>query len=200
MPAVGCESQYCSGTDTWDFRLSYSPNGAYISLVTSIANVSVFRIWTSNGTLLKSSNSQSPFMSAWSSNGLYFRDASGVQVWNAGVTSPVLPGVAWITPKASPGGGQIVYATRDSQGFHHTFVLETATKITRELKKARSAPVFITSRYIWYQGERSCVAADQCPPGWTVVASGKTYIYDLLTGTETESIITGVIDVWPHAA
>jgi hypothetical protein len=200
MPAVGCESQFCSGTDAWDFSLSYSPNGSYVSMVTSIANVSAFRIWAANGSVLKSSNSQSPSMSAWSGNGLYFLDAHGVEVWHAGVTSSVLPGVAWITPKASPGGGQIVYATRDAQGWHHTFVLDIATKQARELKKGRSGPAFLTSRYIWYRGERACVASDQCPPGWGAVPSGKTYIYDLLAGTETESVITQVYDVWPHPA
>ena len=61
--------------------------------------------------------------------------------------------------------------------------------------------MFLTSRYIWYEGERACVAADVCgsAPGGHPL-NGKTYIYDLQTGTETESIITGVADVWPHAA
>jgi hypothetical protein len=70
----------------------------------------------------------------------------------------------------------------------------------RELKKGRSEPAFLTSRYIWYKGERACVAADYCPTGWAVAESGKTYIYDLQTGTETESVITHVFDVWPHPA
>jgi hypothetical protein len=30
--------------------------------------------------------------------------------------------------------------------------------------------------------------------------SGKTYIYDLNTGTEFESVITDIADVWPHSA
>ncbi|HEX3508004.1 MAG TPA: hypothetical protein VHW94_06400, partial [Candidatus Dormibacteraeota bacterium] len=181
MPVVGCESQFCSVgvADSWDFRLSYSPDGAYISLVTTIANVSVFRLWSSAGKLIVSSNSHSPFMSAWSGDGLYFRDAKGVEVRRAGVISPVLPGVAWITPKASPTGGQIVYSVSDAQGWHHTFVLDTATKQAHEVKKGRFGPAFLTSRYIWYEGERSCVPADQCPPGWGPVPSGKTYIYDL---------------------
>jgi WD40-like Beta Propeller Repeat len=200
MPAVGCESQFCQSTDTWDFRLSYSPDGTSITLVTSIANVSAFRLWSSDGKLLKSSDKQSPYMSAWSGNSLYLRDANGVEVWRDGVTLPFLPGVAWIRPKASSAGGQIVYETRDAQGWAHTFVVDTATKKVGELKKARSEPAFLTSRYVWYKGERSCVAADHCPAGWHVVASGKTYIYDLQDGTETESIITGVLDVWPHAA
>lgn len=200
MPAVGCETQFCSLTDAWDFRLSYSPDGSSISLVDSVLSVNVFRLWTSGGKVLNSSDSQSRFMSVWSGSSLYFRDAKGVEVWRDGVTSSFLPGLAWIRPKASPAGGQIVYETRDAQGWAHTFVVDTTTREVRELKKARSEPVFLTSRYIWYKGERSCVAADNCPSGWSVVASGKTYIYDLQAGTETESIITSVADVWPHAA
>lgn len=198
-PAVGCETQYCSLTDSWDFGLSYSPDGSTISLVDSVLNVSTFRLWSSGGKVLLKSDSQSRSMSAWSGDGFYFRDR-GVEVWRAGATSSFLPGVFWIRPKASPAGGQIVYATQDSQGWHHTFLLDIATKQVRELKKGRAEPAYLTSRYIWYKGERACVAADQCPPGWGVVASGKTYIYDLLTGTETESIIGQVFDIWPHAA
>src|SRR6266550_682478 len=37
LPAVGCEIEPCPGADTWDFRLSYSRDGAFISLVMSIA-------------------------------------------------------------------------------------------------------------------------------------------------------------------
>jgi hypothetical protein len=198
-PGVGCESQFCSLTDSWDFGLSYSPNGSTVSLVDSVLSVSAFRLWSSTGKVLNKSDSQSRSMSAWSGDSFYF-GGKGVQVWRGGVTSSFLPGVSWIRPKTSPGGGQIVYATRDPQGWHHTFVVDLATKQVRELKKGRSEPAFLTSRYIWYQGERSCVAADQCPTGWNVVASGKTYIYDLLAGTETESVITHVFDVWPHAA
>lgn len=201
VPAVGCETiANCFGADTWDFKLSYSPDGAFISLVTSVANVSVFRLWSSIGKLLKTSDSQSPFMSAWSGHSLYFRDAKGVEVWRDGVVSSFLPGVAWIRPKASPGGGQIVYDARDAQRWAHTYVVDTTSGKVRDLGKAHAEPVFLTSRYIWYQGERACAAADQCGTRVAGVPSGKTYIYDLQDGTATESIITSVADVWPHAA
>jgi hypothetical protein len=198
-PGVGCETQFCSLTDSADFALSYSPDGSTISMVENILSVSTFRLWSSSGKVLNNSDSKLRSMSTWSGSSFYF-EGNGVEVWSAGVTSPFLPGVFWIRPKASPAGGQIVYATRDAQGWHHTFVVDIATKQVRELKKGRSEPAFLTSRYVWYRGERQCVAADQCPSGWTVVASGKTYIYDLLAGTETESVITSVFDVWPHAA
>lgn len=202
VPAVGCESvANCFGADTWDVQVSYSPDSAYISFVESIASVSVFRIWaTSDGKLVKSSDSLSPFMSAWSDSSLYFRDGKGVEVWRSGAVSTFLPGVAWIRPKASPGGGQIVYATRDAQRWSHTFVVDAATGHVRDLGKAHADPVFLTSRYVWYRAERACVAADGCGTRVAGVPSGKAYIYDLQDGTETESIITSVADGWPHAA
>jgi hypothetical protein len=198
VPVTGCESQFCGGT--WDLRLSYSPDGAFISLVESIANVNAFRLWSSDGKLLIRADSASRSMSTWSGHSFYFPGATGVDLWRDGVTSSFLPGVTWIRPNASPAGGQIVYETRDAQGWAHTFVVDTTTRKIRELKKARTSPVFLTSRYVWYKGQRACVATDYCPSGWTVADSGKTYIYDLLDSTETESIITAVFDVWPHAA
>ena len=198
----GCESiAGCAIANSVDYRLSYSPDGAFISLVLGGIGTSVFRIWSSDGKPLEGSNSQRATMSAWSGSGLYFRDAQGVAVWRAGTTAIFLPGVVWIRPDASPAGGQIVYVSRDGDGWAHTLVVDTTTRVVRELKAHRSEPVFLTSRYIWYQGERDCVPADGCgtnPPFHP--ASGKTYIYDLQDGTETGSVITSVADVWPHAA
>lgn len=198
----GCEDiAGCSLPNWLDFQLSYSPDGTLISLVVDTFSGTVFRIWTSSGTLLKSSDGQGATMSTWSGQSLYFRDAHGVEVWRDGVVSSFLPGVAWIKPKGSSVGGQIVYTVRDSIGWGHIYVVDTTTGRVRELKSQRTDAVFLTSRYIWFEGERACVAADACgatPP--THPLSGKTYIYDLQVGTETESIITSVSDVWPHAA
>jgi hypothetical protein len=204
VPAGGCGDcqtiSNCGFSNYMDFRLLYSPDGTRISLVTLGFSGSVFRIWSSDGKLLTSSDSQGQTMSAWSGSSLYFRDANGVEVWHNGASQLFMSHVAWIAPRASAGGGQIVYAVRDSNGWAHTIVVDTNLQV-RELKKGRVNPVFLTSRYIWYQGERACVASDECgarPPFHPL--SGKTYIYDLRTGTETESIITSVSDVWPHPA
>jgi hypothetical protein len=195
----GCESESCAiGSD---FRLLYSQDGHFISLVQPWGGPN-FRLWDSDGKLLKSNEpaNVSYSMSVWSGNGLYVVGADGVAVWRNAVVSSFLPSVRWIRPKGSAGGGQIVYAVRDRSGLAHTYIVDTTTRKVRELKSARSEPVFLTSRYIWYQGERLCVAADNCDPSFPVVTTGKTYIYDLQDGTETQSIITGVYDVWPHAA
>jgi hypothetical protein len=198
----GCETfAGCSLSNWLDSKLSYSPDGTVISLVVNTFSGSYFRIWSSAGKLLKSSDGQGATMSTWSGQGLYFRDAKGVEVWQHGVVSSFLPGVAWVKPKGSPDGTQIVFTVRDSSGWGHIRVVDTATKQVRELKSARTDAVFLTSRFIWYEGERACVAADVCgaqPP--THPLNDKTYIYDLETGTETESVITQVYDVWPHAA
>ena len=198
----GCETfAGCTFANWLDSRLSYSPDGTLISLVVNTFSGSYFRIWSSAGKLLKSNDGQGATMSTWSGRGLYFRDAKGVEVWQDGVISSFLPGVAWVKPKGSPDGTQIVFTVRDTSGWGHIRVVDTATKQVRELKSARTDAVFLTSRFVWYEGERACVAADVCgahPP--THPLSGKTYIYDLQTGTESESIITTVYDVWPHAA
>jgi hypothetical protein len=200
--AGGCESiGGCAIANSLDFRLSYSPDGDFISLVLSGFGKTVFRIWTSDGTLVKGSDAQGATMSVWSDSGLYFRDEGGVHVWRGGSISQFLPGVWWIRPNASPAGGQILYVSRDADGWAHTLAVDTTTRLVRELKAQRGNPVFLTNRYIWYAGERDCVPADGCGPHppWHP-ASGKTYIYDLQDGTETASVITAVADIWPHAA
>jgi WD40 repeat protein len=78
----GCESQGCA--DDWEFRLRYSPNGAFISLVQWPTGE--FRIWTSDGKVLAGSDytstnpSRGISMSVWSGNSFYFRDTKGVDV------------------------------------------------------------------------------------------------------------------------
>lgn len=194
IPEIGCEQRSCG--DSWDFRLLYSPNGAYISLV-ELPGAGL-RIWTSSGSVVKSIDGNSPTMSVWSGNTLYWRDDKGVEMWRGGSQSLLLAGVSWIRPKASPDGGQVVYETRDT-GYTtpRIFLLDTGTGKTRQIAQSRSEPAFLTSRYLWYMGERPCKASDSCPFGPTIATI--PYIYDLQTGTEYQSIISTVWDVWPHA-
>jgi hypothetical protein len=197
----GCESQGCA--DDWEFRLRYSPNGAFISLIQWPPGE--FRIWTSGGNVLAGSDYTSTdpnshrTMSAWSGNTFYFRDEKGVEMWRSGTESLLLAGVSWIRPNASPGGGQIVYETRDAAGTAHMHLLDTASEKVRGLADARSEPAFLNSHLIWYQEERPCAPTDKCIAGPTI-PTGRTFIYDLADGTETESKIAYVSDSWPHPA
>jgi hypothetical protein len=194
LPEVfGCESQTCG--DSWDFVFTYSPDGRFISWAQNVTDV--FRVWTSDGRDVTPEVASLPFMTVWSGSGLYFRDAKGVEVYRDGAVSTFLPGVAWMFPDASA-DGKIAYETRDAKGITHVFVVDAHTAKVRELASLRSRPIFLSSRYVWYQGERLCTAQESglC----TTTFSEKTYIYDLQTGVEYDSIITQVYDVWPHAA
>jgi hypothetical protein len=198
---TGCESPACA--ETIFVRLAYSPNGKYISYVQTWGGP-VFRLWQSDGTLIKSIDSRgglsplTPSMAVWSGNSLYWRDGKGVAMWRDGAESAVLPDVAWIAPSASPGGGKIVYTARDA-GLPVVYILDTASGQARELKKSRSGAAFLNSHLIWYREERGCASGDPYPCGdRPTIPSGKTYIYDLDDRTETESIIAAVADVWPR--
>jgi len=191
----------CSLPNWLDSRLSFSPDGTLIAMVMDGFGMSIFRVWTSDGALLTSNDSKGLTMSAWSGQSLYFAGPSGVESWRDGATSTFLAKAYWVKPSASPAGGQLVYTIRDSHGWGHIRIVDTATGKVRELKADRTDAVFLTSRFIWYRGERACTAAEDCGSHpQTHPLSGKTYIYDLQTGTETESIITSVSDVWPHPA
>jgi Tol biopolymer transport system component len=200
---TGCESAAC--TEKVFVRLSFSPSGNYISYVQTWGGP-VFRLWASDGRLIKSIDSPqamsatTPSMAVWSGNALYWRDAKGVEMWRLDNETLVLPDVAWIAPSASPGGKQIVYTARDA-GLPTVYILDTASGQSRVLVKSRSGATFLNSHLIWYREERGCVAGDVYPCGdRPTIPSGKTYIYDLDDKTETESIIAAVYDVWPHAA
>ncbi len=200
MPSIlgGCETPTCAFLV--EFRLLYSPDGKFISLTQSFGGPN-FRLWNSDGKLLKSNPDGSSYsMSVWSGGSLYFVDANGVEVWHDGGMSAFLPGVRWVRPKGSPDGSQIVYAASDSAGATHVYVVNTTTKSVREIKKSRREPVFLTSRYLWYEGERACATADLCDKSLPVISNGTNYIYDLQDSTEATSIIGQVHDVWPHAA
>lgn len=195
--------------DKEDLRLAFSAGGDLVSWVTYAGIASDFQVRRLDGTLvgaeirppLTDLDTQYTTMSVWSSNALYYRDARGIEVWRNGSVSPFLPGVAWIRPRASPAGDQIVYEARDSTGLGHVFVVDTASGTVRQLTStARVEPFFLTPRYVWYEGERLCVSGDQCYFGAKTIATGKTYIYDVATETESESIVTNVADTWPHAA
>ena len=207
---VDCNAQAC--LDRLDDRTLISPDGAYISFVQNWGGPTL-RLWNAQGKLLLSIDSQffasqsrplGTTMSVWSGTSLYWRDDKGIQRWRGGTQSLVLPGVAWIRPKGSPAGDKIVYFMRDSSRIPSVYLLDTATESVRQLATMRSEPAFLTSRYIWYQGERHCTAQDTVYACGSAVdattTTGVTYIYDLATGVESQSIITNVWDVWPHAA
>ncbi len=189
-----CETQTCA--DASDFQFTYSPDGALVMWAQDLT--STFRIWTRDGLEVTPSVGRT-FMPIWSGSSLFFQDSKGIEVFRNGKVSLFLPNATWIRPKASPTGGQIVYEWRDTVGLAHTSMVDTTSAAVRQFGVGRGEPAFLTSRYLWYQGERLCVGVKRCDLG-VVKPTGKTFIYDLQDGTEADSVITAVYDVWPHAA
>src|SRR6266516_4950980 len=112
-PAVyGCETQECA--DRLNSHFAYSPDGQFISAAQNLRPA--FRLWTADGVDRSPAMTDTPFMLVWSGANLYFRDSKGVEVYRNGTVSLTLQGVAWIRPKASPAGDQILYEARDSSG------------------------------------------------------------------------------------
>jgi hypothetical protein len=197
---------YCGGDSPWDdfsLQVGFSPNGQLASLVEQVARSTDLQVRRFDGTLVASEirgdgSTNAVTWGTWSGTDLFFRDAQGVERWRDGTIKAFLPGVAWFQSRASPGGGHIVYAVRGSDGFAHVSVVDAATGATQQLSsQPRTEPHFLTSRYVWYKGERPCRPGDVgiCR---TTTTSGITYVYDLQTKVESESIITDIADVWPH--
>jgi hypothetical protein len=205
---IGKAPTWChcgAGSIDNSLTVAFSPNGQFVSVVDYMqggANLQVRRL---DGSLVGTEirgEQNGPDMatwSVWSGADLFYRDRAGVETWREGAIKPFLPGVAWFHPWTSLKGDQIVYAVQGSDGLSRVSVVETATGRARQLSsQPRTYPVFLTARYIWYRGERLCTSSD--PICRRAILTGTTYIYDLQNGTESESVITAVADVWPHAA
>jgi len=52
---------------------------------------------------------------------------------------------------------------------------------------------------MWYAEESSCARGASGACGLGAPLTGRTFIRDLITGTESSSIDTALFDSWPHA-
>jgi hypothetical protein len=206
---IGTAPVWChcgAGSIDNSLAVAFSPNGQFVSLVDFMQRGTSLQVRRLDGSLVGAEirgEPNSPDMATWgvwSGTDLFYRDKAGVERWREGAAKQFLPGVAWTHPWASPTGDQMVYAVQGRDGLSHVSVVDTTNGRARLLSTApRAAPVFLTPRYVWYVGERACGPNE---PGICLgtTYSGKTYVYDLQTGTEWESVITAVADVWPHGA
>jgi hypothetical protein len=134
----------------------------------------------------------------WVGSSLFFRDDTGIDVWNQSGVCSVLPGVQWIRPKLSPDGRLIVFHTEDANQLHHVFVYDLTTQKVRQVSPAGGSEAwFLGSRYVWFLEERLCAPNESCGVS-NARPTGKTYIIDLVSGTATQSRITRIADTWPR--
>jgi hypothetical protein len=139
-------------------------------------------------------------MAAWAGTGarLYYRTTAGIDAWDptSGAKNVVPQGLAWIHPWASADGNRIAYEDANGVGNHFAAYLRMADKQALRISPApRVGAAFLSSTLVWYAEESVCKT--QCGLGGPPL-TGRTYIKDLVSGSETASIITKVFDSWPH--
>jgi hypothetical protein len=106
-------------------------------------------------------------------------------------------GLKWIHPWPSADGKRIAYEDINGEGNHFAgYVRVSDQQAFRLSPQPRVNPAFLNSTLLWYAEETVCSAQYPCTP--EPRQTGRTYIYDLVAQTESISIITSVLDSWPH--
>jgi hypothetical protein len=193
--------------DNDDTMVGFSADGQYVAVETTFTSakgastppappVQVNRV--ADGSIAYSRTDGT--MAAWAGAGarLYFRTASGIQLWSptAGVIS--VARASWIHPVASPDGSRIAFSVLNAQQNHVGEVLDlTAGTIKQLSSNPRVGAAFLNESLVWYAGESICTTATPCGLGGPPL-SGKTYVYDLGSDVETLSIDSMLYDSWPH--
>ena len=139
-------------------------------------------------------------MAAWAGAGaiLYFRTTAGVQAWGSGGVRTVSAGTSWVHPYPSPDGSRMAFSVVNAQTNHVGEVLDLTTGKLHSLSaNPRVGAAFLNASLVWYAGESICTTSTPCAFGVPPL-SGQTYIYDLGSDVETNSIDTSFFDSWPH--
>ena len=194
-----------------DAMVGFSADGKYVALELTYIGVpaqgapfQVVRL--SDHTVVYSRGDAT--MAAWAGSRatLYYRtipaagsaDFSSVEAWDsANGAVPVSSGLTWIHPRASPDGQRIAFAETAGLGNHYSgYVRVSDGKAIRILSRSRTGAAFLNATLMWYAEEVLC--SNVCGPGEPKL-TGRTYIFDVVTGKESASIITALFDIWPHS-
>jgi hypothetical protein len=190
--------------DNDDAMVGFSSDGQYVAVEqtytggTNPVRIQVDR--ASDGSIVYTRHDGT--MAAWAGAGarLYFRTTAGVQSWDPthGVVS-ISPNLVWIHPQASPDGSRMAFSVLNAQTNHIGEVLDLTTGATHSLSlEPRVGAAFLNASLVWYAGETICTTVTPCGLGGPAL-SGQTYIYDLGSDVETQSLDTDYYDAWPHS-
>jgi hypothetical protein len=187
-----------------DAMVGFSADGKYVALENTFTTGSSgprFQIVRLSDRKLVYSRTDGT-MATWAGSGesLYFRTTSGILAWNpaSGARVVIPQGPRWVHPWPSADGRRIVYEDADGAGNYVAAYLRLADNQAFRLSpRPRAGAVFLNPNLVWYEEESVCSATVQCGLGGPPL-TGRTYILDLVTGTESASIITAVFDSWPH--
>ncbi len=191
--------------DSDDSMTGFSADGQYVALEHTFsgpdATIAPFQIVRLSDHKLVYSRKDGT-MATWAGAGarLFFRTIAGVESWDPkSDVQVVVPGLAWIHPWPSADGLRIAYTAADGTGNHHAGYLRLTDQplVGNVLTfQPRIGAVFLNSTLVWYAEESSC-AQTQCGIGGPPL-TGRSFLRDLVTGTERSSIDTTVFDSWPH--
>jgi hypothetical protein len=183
-----------------DAYLDFSPDGAYFALVQTYtgsgAQLQVRK--APSGTLAYSQPAAT--MAVWGSSGskLYFRkvQAAVVYAWDPSgtLTQPLGQQLPWIKPRADAGDDYLTFTVRDAAGTPHVWLFGHGART--QLANVRSSPVFLTATTVFDVEEAPCGV--NCGPGPATQPTGRTFIYDIATKTDTASTIFTIYATWPR--
>jgi hypothetical protein len=187
-----------------DAMVGYSGDGNYVAVEQTFStNVSTHLLVVRLADRKQVYSLANATMATWSggSPNLYFRTSSGVWAWDpTSGTRLIVRGLHWIRPWASADGSRIAYTTVTSNGVNHVAWYLRLTVPARQVQLSRAprfGAAFLSPTLVWYAGESTCSATVICGLG-VPPPTGRTYVFDLVTGAENASVDTAFFDSWPH--
>jgi hypothetical protein len=189
-----------------DAMVGFSAEGKYVALENTFSNATgaakPFQIVRLADNKLVYSRTDGT-MATWGRTGatFYFRTNAGVESWDptAGLKTVVFQSFRWIHPWPSADGKRIAYVDVDQAGYHYPgYVQPSAGQAFRVASRPRTGAAFLNSRLMWYQEEAACSGPTVCGLGEPRL-TGRTFIYDVVTRTESVSVISALFDSWPHS-
>jgi hypothetical protein len=139
---------------------------------------------------------EAPMMALWSptTETLYYRQSGDIWNWNEGSDPQLfLAGAPWVQPTISADGTHLAYSVLRPDGvLHDVYLVDLASGGSPQKIGAgpRKVPSFVNSTQLYFRSEgedHGCVGAEQEKP----------LIYNILDGSESPSVIDGVLAAWP---
>jgi hypothetical protein len=163
-----------------------------------IHRLQVFR--TSDGAVVYSGSADAS-MAAWAhtTNRLYFRDTTGIRMWDeTNGLSTFAPNLRWLSPVLSSDDRYLAYTAWDKAGIPHIEIRTLATGAVRNSPAWRGILGFLSNGGLMQAEEQLCSGDLQCIYPFT--PSGKTLALDLASLTETRVSPAGwdLEDYWPR--
>jgi hypothetical protein len=188
-----------------ELLLQYAPDDKYLLMVDTFVGNQAQAPETGQFLVLRTADNTVAFvppagissnatMATWArhSDRLYYRDAIGVRIWDAGGTSvgTLATALHWYDPAVSPDDRSIAYTDIDAQFVPHVKLFRLDSQQTvATASGARSHPIFITADSLWALEEQPC--SSECLGGPSQ-SSGRVFAYSLSSKTESALPFTDV--------